>query len=252
MPEEPWGGARLSPIVQVRAHEAIVKQLREEILAGRLHPGSRLPGERQLSEAFGVSRASVREALRVMEALEVVQVSRGARSGSGLVISTEPGEALSTLLSFGVALGHFSMRDVVQMRALLERSSAQSVIEHLTDERREYLQGLVDAMRDGELTREQFHTLDTDFHVYLVETGGNGLVAHLMHALRDSIQRQMMERFEREDWTTLSSQLADEHQALLDAVVEKDAERARSIIDAHIADFYDAWVSSMDEKREAE
>ncbi|MGW3606769.1 FadR/GntR family transcriptional regulator [Micromonospora sp. NPDC005161] len=230
-----------------------MQQLKEEILAGRLVAGERLPGERQLSEALGVSRASVREALRVLEALEVIVVQRGAGTGAGLVVNAEPGKALSTLLSFEVALGHFTMTDVVELRALLERSSARCATAAMTDEHRQHLQDIVDSMNDSNLSREEFHARDTEFHVGLAEAGGNTLVAHLMHALREAIQRQMLQAFRRSDWPTLAAQLHDEHQAILDAVASGDADTAARIMDAHVAEFYakalrDETVSERDRR----
>lgn len=239
-----WGEAQLTPVVQVRAYEAIVEQLKEEVLAGRLFPGARLPGERQLSETFGVSRASVREALRVLEALEVIVVNRGNRQGSGLVVNSSPGKALATLLSFEVALGHFTMRDVVRLRALLERSAVQEAARGISPEHGARLEGLIAAMRGDAVTREEFHAFDTEFHVGIAEASGNGLIAHLMHALRDSIERKMMQRFEREDWPVLRSQLVGEHQALFDAITAGDADRAMEIVEAHITDFYETWLAT--------
>lgn len=239
-----WDQPRLTPVVQLRAYEAIVGQLKEEVLAGRLYPGARLPGERQLSEAFGVSRASVREALRVLEALEVVEVTRGARQGSGLVVSSHPGNALATLLSIDVALGHFGMRDVVQVRAILERVAVQCAATSLQPSDRDRLAALVVQMRSDGLSREDFHALDTEFHVGIAEASGNRLIAHLMHALRDSIERQMIKRFEWEDWPELLTQLVNEHDALLTAITSGNADHAVAIVDAHISDFYAGWVES--------
>src|SRR5258708_1485513 len=84
------------PVVPQRTFEAIVRQLKDAITGGLLQPGDRLPPERELAERFQVSRASVREALRVLETLGIVGMRRGADNGT--VLRQEPGNVFTTVL----------------------------------------------------------------------------------------------------------------------------------------------------------
>ena len=78
----------LEPLVRAKTYELVVRRIKEEIFAGRLKPGDRLPGERELSQQLQVSRPSVREAVRILQAMEVVRSRPGAGAGSGMTIAT--------------------------------------------------------------------------------------------------------------------------------------------------------------------
>ena len=85
---------------RVRSFDDVVEQLREAIYSGRIRPGDRLPGERQLSEEFGVGRPTLREALRSLEAVGIIEVRPGKSGGSYAVTPSEStvGDALALVL----------------------------------------------------------------------------------------------------------------------------------------------------------
>ena len=82
-----------------RSFDDVLEQLREAILSGRIRPGDRLPGERQLCESFGVGRPTLREALRSLEATGLIEVRPGKGGGSYAVTPSEAtvGDALAAL-----------------------------------------------------------------------------------------------------------------------------------------------------------
>src|SRR5262249_8378084 len=88
----------LPSLPRSRTFEQILYQLEEAAVAGRLRPGDRLPPERVLAEQLGVSRTSLREAIRVLEALGIVTVRRGA--DQGVTVRATPSNPLSNLLRF--------------------------------------------------------------------------------------------------------------------------------------------------------
>ena len=98
-------------VKRVRTHEHVLAQNSERILDGRLNVGDRLPSERDLVAAVGVSRSSVREALRVLEAMGIVEANAGSGSDSGSTVSGRATEALSNLLRLHMALSHFQLAD---------------------------------------------------------------------------------------------------------------------------------------------
>lgn len=117
--------------------QVIVDQVRAQVRAGRLRPGDRLPSERAMCDAFGVSRVTVREALRVLEAAGLVQIRLGARGGAVIVAPSR--ERLSRSLADLIALNGFSATDVAEARAVLHRGIAladrpgNAVVEMLVD-----------------------------------------------------------------------------------------------------------------------
>lgn len=227
----------LTPVSRLRTHEEVVRQLQEEIYQGRLRSGDRLPGERQLGEMLGVSRATVREALRVLEALEIVRVNRGSGRGAGSVIVTEPGGAMTRLLGAHLALSHFSMEDVVETRIAVEVSAVALAAQRADPEHVEGLASVLARMADTELGPGDFYELDTAFHVAIADASGNRLLSYLMQAIRDVVRTEMLGSLDRvTDWAETSALLRTEHEAILAAIRAGDAPRAAALIRRHIED----------------
>ena len=99
------------PVRHRRTFEEILDQFEQAITSGNLSPGDRLPSERELASRLGVSRTSVREALRVLEALRIVEVKSGAENGVTLL--RQPGNALPYLIKLYLSLGHVSVQSVI-------------------------------------------------------------------------------------------------------------------------------------------
>lgn len=235
----------LTPVVKVRTHQEVLHKLQEAIFDGTLKPGDRLPGERQLSETLGVSRASVREALRILEALDVLSARTGSGRQSGSIIEAAPDDALPNLLALYVALNHFSMRDVIEVRQVIERWAASRTAEHATEGDLAEAERLLDAMDNEGLTREEFRELDTQFHIAIVGGAGNPLLSYLMRSLRTALERRMLEAFEAEsDWPTLAKQLRQEHREVYRALADRDPEKADRCVTEHLTGFYDRLEAS--------
>jgi DNA-binding FadR family transcriptional regulator len=101
----------------------VLSQIEQRIADGRLGPGDRLPGERELAERLGVSRAGVREALRVLEALGVLSSGVGSGPGAGSVVRSEGAEgadALANLLRLQLALARFTLGELAEVRTRLD------------------------------------------------------------------------------------------------------------------------------------
>ncbi len=232
------------PVRKVRAHELVIRQIEERIVAGELQPGDRLPGERQLSELLNVGRSSVREALRVLEALGIVVARTGKGEASGSVIASSEGGALASLLRMQLALDRYSVDDVVEMRVMTETWAARQAAERAAtgDGSDEFLKDLHDqvaAMGEEGIDINRFLEKDTEFHVGVASAAQNRLVSHWMHALRESIRREMTVAFEAvEDWQTMTAKLRAEHAAVLEAIRAGDGDLAADLVEQHIRVFY--------------
>ncbi len=235
---ETRNGVKLSPIERVATYEIIVRQIQEEIFSGRLQAGDKLPGERQLSEMLGVSRASVREAMRVLEALGVVRVRRGTGLDSGATIVDEPAGILGSLLRLHVALSHFPVRDVVETRVHIESWAAALAAHNVTDVQAENLQRLLHEMDEPGIGPDEFHRLDTAFHLELADASGNQLASYLMHAIREAISAEMRAVFEQvDDWEQTVRGMRAAHRRIFDAVRSRNPEKASSVVREHIEEF---------------
>ena len=229
------------PLERSKTYEAVVHRIQDEIFSGRLRPGDRLPGERQLSEQLGVSRPSVREAVRMLQAMEIVNTSPGTGSSSGLIVTAHPSRALTRLLGIHVALSSYDVSEVMKVRVALEVEAVQE----LANPDRTYdltaVEKALDRMRDASDDRSLIHDLDTEFHLELARATGNTLLADLMAALRASVRRPMDEAFnDVTSWGAVRLTILQGHRELFEAISAKDPERAGDLVRRHITGFYDS------------
>lgn len=227
---------KLESLTRPSTHELVVDRLRQEIYEGRLRAGDRLPGERQLSEMLDVSRPSVREALRVLQAQEILESHPGTGPRSGLIVAANPGRALRDLVSIHVALHSYSSDDITQARLAIEERALRLLCAEEDHSRLDAVEQIVDAMRQPDLTPELFHSLDTDFHLSLVAATGSNLLHDFMVALREAVRARLLTHYaERPDWPDYVLRLYEEHRSILEKVRARDLDGAVEEIRFHLS-----------------
>jgi DNA-binding FadR family transcriptional regulator len=230
-----------APVKRRRAFEDIIVQIENAIHEGRLTVGDRLPPERELAEIFQVSRASVREALRVLEAFGVLSARRGTGAESGSILSAQNESPLSGLLRLYASLLQMPLMDLLDVREALETLTARRAAERAGPDEIERLSGIVESMRNCRKP-EEFLTLDTEFHVTLARASGNSVAPLIMGALRDAIAHQMLRAFkaleESGNWMAERAWLIREHGQLLETIVSGDPDAAAQAFSRHVHDFY--------------
>lgn len=239
--------AFLRPVEGRRAFEEILFQLEEAIAAGHLGAGDRLPPERELATRFQVSRTSVREALRVLEALGLVRVRRGAENGATLL--TEPGNAFTNLFRFYLALEHVSMASLLEFRILLESWAAGAAARRHARDDLEEAEELVRRMETEDLDEPQFLEIDLAFHIELARASGNDLIELVLEGCRGAIWRTMLQETTASgNWPALRDSLRSQHREILEVVQAGDEEAAFRLVGEHIRPFYQRVLSSLDER----
>jgi GntR family transcriptional repressor for pyruvate dehydrogenase complex len=235
------------PVQARRLFEDVLEQLEEAITAGELAAGDRLPPERELAQQFEVSRTSVREAIRVLEALGLVTVNRGAESG-GVWLREEPGNAFTYLLRLYLSLQHASLRDVVDFlivtsgwatRAAAGESGNAAMLESL--------RGVVEAMEDPSLDPIAWHELDASFHSLVVRASDNAIAGLVLDGLSDSLKRLILAGITADDaWEATRAQLVIEHRAIYEAIIAKDRDRAESLMTTHLTVWCERAMAASD------
>lgn len=223
-----------------RTHDALLKDIEADLRAGRIKVGDRLPGERTLAENYGISRASVREAIRVLDAMGVVRSSVGSGPTSGAIVVSDPSAGLSSALRLHVASNRLPVEDIVQTRILLETWTARAgaAREDGAAERKQAAQ-LLEAMDHPGLDRATFHELDARFHVALSSLAGNEVMATIMESLSGSIIGYVKGAMDAmEDWPAVLEVLRTQHHGIFDAVQSRDGELAARLLREHIEWFY--------------
>jgi GntR family transcriptional repressor for pyruvate dehydrogenase complex len=227
------------PVQRARTYELVLDKIEEQIIAGRLRVGDRLPPERQLASALGVSRPALREALRVLEAQGalVAQVGRGPDAGG--TIAAQPTDALGRLLRLHLALSHYELDEVLEARVMFERFSVTAAALHGSPEGLDRAGQLLQAMDAPEISKEEFNALDTRFHVELAFSSGNRLVGTMTAALRESVRHLILGAFaELSHWEDTVQGLRRQHREIFESVRAGRAEDAAKAVEAHVRGFH--------------
>lgn len=226
-----------------RMYTVVLDWLEERLRSGEISVGDKLPGERQLAEEFGISRASVREAIRILDAMGLVRSSTGSGPAAGAIVISEPSAALGWALRLHVATRSLPVRDLVQTRLLLETQSAlEAAVAPETPERAAALAHaaeLVAAMEDPQLPDERFHALDAEYHVLLSSLAGNVVVETVMSSLRQATIGYVQETVAGlDDWPAVRRTLQQQHRRILRAFQERRGQDAAAALREHITWFF--------------
>lgn len=210
--------------------ETVADDIKQLILEQRLRPGDPLPTESELCEAVGASRSSVREAVKTLAALDIVEV----RHGHGTYVGGMSLAALVESLAFRGLLSreddHMVLAELVEVRQTLEQGLADQIVAGLDDDHRSELALLATGMQQRAADGEEFIELDREFHLMLMEPLGNDLILQLTGAFWD------VHTIVAPTLTMTGEGLrrtADDHAAIADAAVAGDAEALRSAIANH-------------------
>lgn len=226
-----------------RRVEAVVDHLEAAIVQGVYAPGTRLPGERALGAALGVSRATVRDALAAL-------VSRGLlqrRHGDGTYVNDQAERQMAEVW-VDMAERHPALQgDLIEFREMLESRAAElAATRHDAADRERLLAALaaVDAAYSGEDRAAQIRS-DVAFHRAIAEATHNPLFAYLMNSLlrllHEHVQLSLAGVAPHSD---TAHQLRVQHRALAEAILARDAERARRQAGGHI-DFVGVRLNAM-------
>lgn len=234
-PEEEAG---FTEAKRVRSWEDIVSQIREAVLSGRLKQGDRLASERALREIFGVSRSTLREALRTLEALRMIEIRPGSTGGIFVITPDveHVAEALEALIRFEVAtaeeLGDFRLNvegETAAWAALRADADDVARLEAIAAD-------FVSTTPDDEASLARLVDLDFTFHEAVARASKNQVCLAIMLALHRTLLRvtaSMAPGLTPEVWRNMGIELTE----IAAAVRAKDPEAARAWMRTHIMKF---------------
>ena len=176
---------QLHSIKKRRIHEDIVLQFHSMIRQGTLSHGDRLASERDLAAQFKVSRSSVREAIRSLELQGLVISKRG----SGTFISTENADSVLALMAASLNTGGEALRDIFEMRRVLEPAIAALAAERATDEDVGQMAAILEDQQRQIDSGETGVEADTAFHFALAAATHNSALFKVVSAVEDILQR---------------------------------------------------------------
>ncbi len=213
------------------AYQQLADDLRAEITSGRLQPGERLPPEPELCVKIGVSRSTVREALRLLASQHLIVTTRGVTGGS-FVAHPDAGQ-LADGLSAGFALltssAEVGLGDLLELRRALEVPAAGLAAVRRTDEHLAELRGaLFDPRIDDFDTMLAAHAA---FHGVLAKATGNPLFELVGRPLyQASYGEELFAGLPQDYWSRIDA----DHRALLERLIAQDAEGATRLAARHL------------------
>lgn len=205
----------------------ITARLREAILNGRYAFGERLPPEREMSEHFGASRSTVREALRRLE--ETGLVARRVGSGTFVSYRIAPEEEEIAELTSPIEL--------IEVRLALEPDIVRLAVINATARELEKLEAALQRCEEADGDREAFSLADEAFHQALVDATRNPLMIWLYNKINDVRSHTQWKAMK--DKILIHERIADynrQHRALFEAMRRRDVDSAVAMIEAHLED----------------
>jgi GntR family transcriptional repressor for pyruvate dehydrogenase complex len=211
-----------------RLYEQIVQQIEESILKGTLKPGNQLPAERELAQQFGVSRTAVREAVKALREKGLVE----AYSGRGTFVTDGTSQAIRQSLDLMVKIGQpDGSTSLAELRAILEPEIAALAATRVEEQYLDTMREAVAVMDRSRQDPDAFIEADLDFHLALAEAAANPLILSLIDSIVGLLREQRMRIF-KVDGGPERGQF--HHKRILQAIEQRDPEKARATMRAHL------------------
>jgi GntR family transcriptional regulator, transcriptional repressor for pyruvate dehydrogenase complex len=218
--------ATIEPIRRIKLYQGIVEQIETLLERGELKPGDQLPAERTLADQFQVSRASVREALRTLELLGIVET----RAGGGTFVRQVAPDDLARPLQSLIARGH-TLSDVIEFRGVVEPAIAALAATRIDTPQLAELHQLLIAQQAKVAAGQPYADEDTRFHEVIGDAAGNELLTTMLGVIWDVL------RASREQWLQTNARAhasLEAHHRIYDALARHDADAARKASSEHI------------------
>jgi GntR family transcriptional regulator, transcriptional repressor for pyruvate dehydrogenase complex len=222
---------KLAPIVVPKSSDVLANELRRQILGGALAPGASLPAERDLVTQTGLSRGSVREALRILEAEGLVSTRPGRMGGS---VARQPGDdSLAKYISLFVHGRGITLVSLLQTREAVEPSIAALAAENRSDEELQHLIAATERVEAAYADTPLYLAENVQWHCAIANASHNELLRAFMVAISSMVYKaSAIENFATEE---VRKVVLKAHRRILQAIVAKDADAARRRMARHLA-----------------
>lgn len=224
----------LTPVRTKRLYEEIVEQIRTLISDGKLKPGDKLLAERELADRFQVSRASVREAIRTLEMLGIIDI----RPGEGTFIRETETDEVIRPLAMVLAVERNSFIDMFEMRRIFETATASLAAQRATDQEIDDIHATLESMKErlNLQDSERGEEFDAAFHFALAEATHNPLLTRLFKTVSGEFAKANSAARRRLylDNVENAQRIIDQHSAILAAIRARDPKAARKAMLTHL------------------
>jgi GntR family transcriptional repressor for pyruvate dehydrogenase complex len=217
----------IAPIKSTRIYEEIIRQVKLMIAEGRLKSGDQLPPERELAEKFLVSRTSVREALRALESLGLVQI----RPGEGTFVREISVDALVEPLALVMLSQREALGELFEARRLIEPAIAELAATRATPEEIQEMERILEEQAKEVGRGRTGLAQDAQFHAAIGTAAHNRAITRIAHAIMDLLTQSREESLNTPGRPERSHQ---SHREILKAITERNAPAARQAMVEHL------------------
>jgi DNA-binding FadR family transcriptional regulator len=212
----------LEPVDTIELSSVLQSRLKRYILQNKLRPGDKLPSEDALATQLGVSRTAVREALRSLEALGLIE----ARQGVGRVVRPFNFDAILNNLSYGLAFHNYDILQFLEIRKALDIYFIAAALQNMTAEDDAILSDIVARMAERSSAGLDAAQEDYEFHAHLFHLAKNPLASQLFEITWTVRQNA----YNQPDLADILLNIVPDHQAILAAIKARDLPKAQSLL----------------------
>jgi DNA-binding FadR family transcriptional regulator len=211
-----------------RAFEDIAGQIKQAILSEQLNDGDRLPSERLLAEQFQVGRVTIREAMRMLETMGLVEIRKGSTGGAFVRIG-DP-DTMASMIMDRLQLDGTTHEQMIEARVGIECAVIKSAIENATDEDLAVIEQDVEESKQiiGSPLSEEVVAKMISFHIFVAEASHNVPYIMFVRSMMEWASRKLTEEEQRYSYTS--------HKEIFEAMARRDAVLAERLMREHIED----------------
>jgi len=217
----------IDPIKRESVATQVARRLVEYIISGEIEPGGRMPSERQLAEAFGVGRSAMREALKSLSMIGLIDV----RQGDGTYLKRADAALLPQIIEWGLLIGEQRTLDLVEARQCIEIDIAGLAAIRRTDADLADMERFIQRMERSSNDEDAFVDADVAFHLKLAEAARNSVLRDI-HSSIQALLRAWIGRVIHAADSTLPS--FEEHIPIFEAIRDQDLEAAKRAMERHM------------------
>lgn len=211
-----------------RSYQKLSERLRQFMANGHFQNGDKLPPERALAEAFGVSRSSIRDAIRILAQGGLLE----SRQGDGTYVRTPQMEEIRAAIIAAVDSENLAFDEIMEFRKIVEPAIGALAAMRRTREQLDHLKIVTCDQQRRLLTGQDDGDLDARFHLQLAECSGNTLLARTVAGLNEVYAKGRTAELRSEEWRRFS---VSSHLHIIDALERRSPEDCRKAVEEHLA-----------------
>ncbi len=236
----------LRAIERASVKDQTLEQLKKYILSGVVPLGERLPSERALAEALGVGRYSVREALKALEAVGLVE----SRVGEGAFLTAKTGLSFGRILGLSLAAWGGAFVEILDARKMIEVETARAAARNATPAQLRRIEDELRLMQANMDDSPAYLKADLNFHRRVGEASGNAIISQFVSNLVDLLEEVMQQT--RSDSLPALAEGSGTHASIYAAIARGDADSASQLMREHIRFSSEVWQTLISLAADAE